>query len=191
MSQVQILPPRPSMHNKIKVLFLGFALLNDLYVCFMQVKSMNVNYYFLCSYPLAPDSIIQPGNWGRIMNSYNLANPNIYWLPLRELMFENIRLKEFPAKPSRFSSAFLCESVEDAKAFRQASSRFFDLLYEVSLVNPELPNHRGCLSLFDNANQGNMIDLENRARYYWAGTNIQKPELISISPIRILRNISV
>jgi hypothetical protein len=157
----------------------------------MQVGIMDVNYYFLCSYPLAPNSIIQPGNWGRILNSYNLLNPNMYWLPLRELMFENIRLKEFPAKPSRFASTFLCESIEDAIAFRNATSRYFDLLYEISLVNPELQKHRGCLSLFDNANQGNLIDLENRARNYWTGTNIQKPELISISPIRILRNIPI
>lgn len=112
----------------------------------------------------------------------------MHWLPLREYAFELVRSKEFKDLPSRLVAAFVCETEADMKKF-MANGRSFDMPYEVELVEPSLPFHRGCLTAFDNANAGTLNQLEERARVYWQGTNILFPELITMSPLRIIRRL--
>jgi hypothetical protein len=145
--------------------------------------------FFLCSYPLAARSIVDPGNWGRILRSYNLSQQNNWWLPLREFAFENVRLRYFPSKPSRLSSVFVCESQSDAEMFRQINKRAFDIVYEAEFVDPALPQHRGCLSHFDNAAQGDLSGLEKRGNDYWSASVVHRPEIVSESAIRIVRRV--
>jgi hypothetical protein len=145
--------------------------------------------FFLCSYPLAPGSVVEPGNWGRILRNYGLSHPNNCWMPLREYVFEGVRLKSHASKPSRLTSLFLFETIQDAQEFQKVGARPFDLLYEVVLLNPSAAQHRGCLNLFDNANQGTLADLEARAEDYWTAATVQRPELVCDSAIKILRRL--
>lgn len=149
------------------------------------------SYFFCCSYPLANGSVVEPGNWGRILRSYNLTQPNTMlspWLLLRETAFELVRFRQFPTLPSRLEAVFVCENRQDLETFK-SNGRILDISYEVELTDPTMPLHRGCLSEFTTAHQGCLDDLEARAQRYWMGTNVVQAEIVTLSPIRILRRL--
>jgi hypothetical protein len=146
-------------------------------------------YFYLCSYPLGVGSIIEPGNWGRILRAYNLNDANNRWLPLREHAFEVVRLRQYPHRPSRLEASFVCETLADLGAFKQSVGRPVDLAYEVEFVQSNAPSHRGCLSTMDNPPQGQVWTiplLEQRADAYWSGANVQRPEVATTSPLRVI-----
>lgn len=147
-------------------------------------------YFFCCSYPLASGSVIEPGNWGRMLRTYNLREGSRWWLPLREFIFEAVRSQQFPALPSRLEAFFACENEADLRKFMVG--RPMDIGYEVELTDPSQPFHKGCLNEFEFPNNGSPIlqhDIEERARRYWSGTNIANPEIVTLSPARILRRL--
>lgn len=143
-------------------------------------------YYFACSYPLAPGSIVNPGNWGRIIRQYNTGGFGNPWILFREEVFEKVRQSEFPTKPSRYESIFLCETKDTLSQFIQQAKRSLDLAYEVELIDATAPIHRGCLSNLDFAPQENMQSFTLKARSYWGGVNLQRPEIASTSSVRII-----
>jgi hypothetical protein len=143
------------------------------------------DYYFLCPYPLRVGSIVEPGNWGRILRRYTPGNANL-WLIVKEQVYEQIRREQFPALPSRLTSAFVCETLNDLRDFQTRTNRQFDLPYRVELVDVAAPSHRCCISQVD-SQQGDTIPiLEQRAMLYWAGNNIQRPEIITSSALRLV-----
>jgi hypothetical protein len=151
--------------------------------------SARLTYFYLCSYPLSPGSVIEPGNWGRFLRLYSLNDPNSRWLPLREYVFETVRLRAFPHLPSRLEAAFVCETLDGLADFKRSSPRPFDLAYEIELVDPNAAGHRGCLAYFDNPpppQQWTIPLLEERADAYWSGANVQRPEVVTMSPLRVV-----
>jgi hypothetical protein len=95
-------------------------------------------------------------------------------------------LRHFADKPSRFEALFACLNENDLNEFR-AANRPLDLSYEVELVDPSASSHVGDLTLANMQNTDSVPVFEQRATLYWQGTNIVKPELITVSPIRITR----
>lgn len=147
-----------------------------------------MQHYFYCySLPLEVGSVIRPGNWGRILRTYTPQSSPSPWLLTRELVYEAVRIRSFPQKPSRFDSLFVCLSETDLNEFRVSTNRHLDLGYEVELVDPQAPKHLGDWTLPNMQNTDNLLVFEQRATLYWQGTNIVKQELITISPIRITR----
>lgn len=144
------------------------------------------SYFFACSYPLEPGSIVRPGNWGRMIKSYTpqAGNP---WILVREMAYEEIRANEFPQKPSRFDSIFLCSSLEGISEFLRSNNRQFDIAYEVELVNPSATCHEGCLNNPVISAEDNYSSLLAKAREYWSATKVQNPELVTLSSVRILQ----
>jgi hypothetical protein len=76
--------------------------------------------FHLAPLRLAAGSVIEPGNWGRILKRYQ--NPHAQqqtmgngWLMARELVYEIARLNFAPEAPSRFQSCFAVESLEAAQ----------------------------------------------------------------------------
>jgi hypothetical protein len=53
-----------------------------------------------------------------------------------------VRLIDFPDKPSRFNATFSCESVDIIRCFH-GHHRPNDFIYEVDLVDPAAPTHKG------------------------------------------------
>ncbi len=148
---------------------------------------MTQRYFYCYSLPLEVGSVIRPGNWGRILRSYTpQAYPNA-WVLIRELVWEEVRLRYFPDKPSRFEGIFVCLNEEDLNEFRATANRRLDLPYEVELVDPSASSHVGDLTLANMQNMDSVTVFEQRAAQYWQGTNIVKSELITVSPIRITR----
>lgn len=139
------------------------------------------SYYHCAPLPLGPGSIICPGNWGRIKRQYE---ENALAL-LREVSFEAVRAAEFPTLPSRLTVAFVCTSEASAAVYRGKHARA-GLLYEVELVDPSAPSHVADHELFVQGFVG--IDGANDlARRYWRGESLGFPEMLTMSPLRILR----
>ena len=151
---------------------------------------MPQRYYYCCSLPLEPGSVIKPGNWGRILKKYTPQTSPNPWLFVRELVFESVRREAYPHKPNRFDAIFLCLTENDLIEFRDTNNRRLDIAYEIEVMDETAPSHIGDLSLANMANTDDYHVFENRARLYWQGENIVKQELITAIPIRIIRLIN-
>jgi hypothetical protein len=101
---------------------------------------MTARYFHCSSSLLSPDSIVEPGNWGRIIKNVGWLHPSA----LKEVALEHIRAQEFPAKPSRLLSIFLLDDANEAKFYAVSDGRQTTMLaYEVELLNPAVPTHSG------------------------------------------------
>lgn len=147
------------------------------------------SYFYCYSLPLAAGSVINPGNWGRILRMYTQQTNAQPWVLIRELAYEGVRRQQFPAKPSRFDGLFVCETEADLKDFRMAANRRLDIGYEVELVDPSASCHRGDRTLPNLQPTDDLPTFETRAVLYWQGTSIMKPELLTLSSIRIVRQL--
>lgn len=116
-------------------------------------------YFYACSYPLEPGSIVRPGNWGRILRLESIT-PQSSWVILREQVFEAVRAREFPNCPSRLEATFLCETVQAIQSFQQTAGRPYDLCYEVELVDAHRPLHRTCMAILESTTQGPLSLIE-------------------------------
>lgn len=143
-------------------------------------------YYHSAPLHLAPESIIQPGNWGRILNSYRQSHLNNAWLLAREMAFEAIRSSEFSGLPSRLSCAFVFESLEHATQYRNQFSPW-NLIYEVEIVSPDAPSHRAAFNLVQfPGDQTEFLPVTvSLARKYWGGSDVEVAEILTMSPLRI------
>jgi len=91
------------------------------------------DYFHLSSALLAPGSIIEPGNWGRIIRAAGWQHS----LALRETALELGRLAKFPNAPSRLECAFVFLTMNEAIDFRNAGTGFaMHCLYRVRLNDP-------------------------------------------------------
>lgn len=152
-----------------------------------------MSYFYQCSYPLEVGSVILPGNWGRIVSRYAINQDlALARRALVEVVFEHIRCIEFPERPSRREATFLCESEPDLTAFRNVTNRYWDVAYEVELVDASTALHRASLDHFDMAwgENATLATVEVAARMYWRGGEaLPRPEVLTKSPIRITRQI--
>jgi hypothetical protein len=147
---------------------------------------MTSQYYFACSYLLEVGSVVLPGNWGRILRMYTTSGFGNAWIQYREDVFEKVRRDEYPNKPSRLKSIFVCETEQGLRDFMQQTGRNIDLLYAVSLMEPEEPLHRGCLSLLQLQQQENVDTFTQKARLYWSPSSaLSRPEIVTTSRVRI------
>lgn len=144
-------------------------------------------FYFCCSLPLAPGSIVNPGNWGRIIKLYSPQTSPNAWLFVRELIFEQVRREFFPNKPSRFEAIFLCPDIISIQRFKNDNKRILDLVYEVDIIDATAPRHIGDWSLCNMDNSYNHSIFIDRARQYWAGNSVTNPEVCTTSSIKVLR----
>lgn len=87
---------------------------------------------------LAPGSIIQPGNWGRVIRAFGWQHGQA----LREMALEQARLAYNPKLPSRMDAAFVMPTAEEARTFRTNSQGFQQhILYRVTLCDPNTASH--------------------------------------------------
>lgn len=149
-----------------------------------------MTYFLCCSLPLASGSVVNPGNWGRILRLYTPQNSPNPWILTRELIFELVRVRSFAAKPSRFECLFVCPTEAALADFRINAGRALDLGYEVELVDTGAPGHLGDWGAANIQPTANFSVYENNAHAYWQGASIAKPELATMSPIRVIRLLS-
>lgn len=91
-------------------------------------------FYHLNSTLLDVGSVIMPGNWGRIIRR---IGPN-HGRWVIETAMEELRQREFPNRPSRLTSAFVLDSLDEANFYRDVDqSRSIMCLYRVEFVDPQ------------------------------------------------------
>ena len=147
--------------------------------------------YHYAQLRLGAGSIIEPGNFGRLIKRYNdYRSAQQGWLMARELIFESVR--PVP-KPSRFSACFVLLTEADAKTYRQTNDpNFYQVLHEVEIVDATLAQHTGGLSWIDAPPTPSPI-LDRwrfQASQYWAGsagTVERGSELLTASQLRVIR----
>ena len=147
--------------------------------------------YFYCSpEPLDVGSVVDPGEWRRILRTYNHQIFSDAWTVLvGELVYEIVRRELFPTKPSRFHCLFLCTSEDGLLDFRAAYGRARDIGYEVELVNPQAQSHLGDWTLPNVRSTDDVAAIARHALLYWRGISVANPQLATLSPIRIARRL--
>lgn len=143
-------------------------------------------YFHAAPLALGAKSIIQPGNWGRIIRRY--TQNQINWaIAVREVTFESIRLAEYPQKPSRMEAAFVFEDIETVRTHIQKHSTH-GVIHRVELTDNTVPTHRADYKLLDfpDPNTPLIPWCEEISRKYWKSQDIQVPEVVTLSPLRIL-----
>lgn len=134
-------------------------------------------------------SIILPGNWGRMLETYTTADIN--YVLAREQTYEMTRIKSFPTLPSRLQCVFLFDDLNSAVNSYSHFARC--LLSEVEIVDPSLPIHKGDMGLADSPNPPGPYKklIEDRATNFWSGNSVTGApmEVITASPVRIIRTL--
>lgn len=93
-----------------------------------------MNYFHLAGPQLAVGSVIEPGNWGRIIRRASWAHN----LAIREMALEHARALRFPSRPSRLDAAFVLPTREEAERFQSKEQGFnMHVLYRVTLRKPD------------------------------------------------------
>lgn len=155
----------------------------------------STTYFHYAGIKLAPGSIIEPGNWGRMVRLYPTnADANNAWRLARELVFEQVREREFPKLPSRLNSCFVFESRDHARSASNGMNGYWNLLYEVELVQPDLARHRGDFDLLSACMQADntpfLAKATRSATSYWSGViHSNVPEILTASPLRVIRSV--
>jgi hypothetical protein len=147
--------------------------------------------YFHCApVPLGNDSIIEPGNWGRIIRLYTPNDAGTYNIAYRESVLETYRQLHCPEKPSRLDCIFTCPTIDGARMYRQKWGKL-NFIYEVAPVR-KCRTHVGDYELalfqidvpyFDNFPQ--------RVARYWSDELKEFPEALLAGPVKILRRIAL
>ena len=152
---------------------------------------MQSNYFHAAPIPLKPGSVIEPGNWGRVIKATRFNNGGLPMFYIRELVFENVRLREFPALPSRFESAFVFETAEAVIQFANGDGTRRDLCYEVEMVDPQANSHAAAINLVRDGQIGEFAIpfWENLAGNYWRGMGEGTREILTLSSLRIVKRV--
>ena len=140
-------------------------------------------YYNACSYLLGVGSIILKGNWGRGLKIKR--EKHSCWR--REIIFENVRKKNYLNRPSRFNCNFLCTSTKDLQRFVKEYDRWFDIFYLVEPINPSASIFETNISYIPPPNETNFVFKKAAHRYWKADETIEGiKEILVDSDIRIL-----
>lgn len=147
-------------------------------------------YFWAAGLSLAGGSIVEPGNWGRVMRRQQWSHGNVVVGTARELGLELIRREVAPNAPSRLDCAFAFLKGNGARQFLASTPGRTDVVYEVELVEPDAPHLIADLSEFGALiQQPTGLEFAAVATRYWAGTASTNPnaELLTLSPLRVLR----
>ncbi len=156
----------------------------------------NANRYFHClPAQLAPGSILEPGNWGRIIRAYTLAQntpPGISPVAYRELIWELVRKLVAPQKPSRLNCVFACPTEDELRVFMSERNNLTDVAYEIEAVDEpaiHIASHDLPLLRFPQ-NQPYFSEIESLAEAYWSGTPPpRRREVVIGGPVRVVRRL--
>jgi len=131
--------------------------------------------------PTGPLVKLDPDTGYPIDNTgYWLLVPKSDWMEnqwratqLVELLFEEIREREFLEKPSRFESFFAFETQSDAENFRMGYGRTNCYIYQIQVEESAI-THGADWHWLDCASMSLEV-IEGRAREYWKGSCTEDP----------------
>lgn len=130
--------------------------------------------------PLGVGSVIEPGNWGRLMR----FNDQQSFVVQREKILEEVRAAHYPNKPSRMNCVFCLMFSSDAAAYRDEFGPR-NIIYEVDATRDSASVHIAPIALVPSEE---VSDLAQAAHNYWsfslvdqaqASSADQQPHLVS------------
>lgn len=160
--------------------------------CWRKRAKFWMPHFHCASLPLARGSIIEPGNWGRIIRNagwpHNLSG--------RETILEHVRATQYSHKPSRFEAAFFFDDENEALFYANSDGRQITMItYEVELLSSAAPQHTAD---WRNVAASGSLDLK-WASNYWSGQmlpmhadgkwNAACREVVAITAMKILRRL--
>lgn len=146
---------------------------------------------------LRAGSIIEPGNWGRLLHFHPVVQTStgkagIEMLLARELAFEMVRAQRFGEKPSRLSCCFVLPTIEDVHKYRQHAGA--NVLHRVEACEFDAKRHRASLTHCAVPDAGVALPgLISAAESYWqgaAGRPEDATEMLLDGAIRVVENLS-
>ena len=152
-------------------------------------------YFHFAQLRLAAGSVIEPGNFGRLLRCYrptlNGQGFGNAWLLCRELIFEQARPAD---KPSRWQCCYVVPSEKDVQCYRAANDVFrLQIVHEVEFTQPSLISHTGALSFLDMVDGSEFLEPERiAAQQYWSGAPgiLEKgTEVLTASALRVIRSL--
>lgn len=160
--------------------------------------------YHLSPLPLRAESVIEPGNWGRIVRATGWRHP----FAAEEVMLEEVRQNSFPHLPSRLECAFYFDDIAQAIHFANEQAQkdnghlvgHSQILYQVELDNPTAPHHeadwRDVKPFFPYDMKNDPLNLDWCRRYWLGAPSPWKHELptmrrehLTLSALRIVQRV--
>ena len=146
--------------------------------------------YFHCApQPLGIGSIIEPGNWGRIIRLYEPDNKVVSVQALNEACLEYARRLHAPTAPSRLDCVFALPDIDSAKnyAFRHSPR---NIIYEIEPMDRNAAMHIGDYEVSIEPHTDRYFDkIFDRGLRYWTTENPSYPEVLFACPIRVISQI--
>ena len=150
-------------------------------------------FFHMASVLLAPGSVIEPGNYGRMLRAYK-AGFSDPWRLVTELVFEQVRKTTRPNAVSRLGACFVFEDHPTAHNHRDRLGDDLVVIYEVELVDETRPRFLGDFSLMSDAFalRGNgavpfLPWTEQLATKYWHAEPTGAREILTTSALRVVR----
>ncbi|EMH7333712.1 DUF2441 domain-containing protein [Serratia marcescens] len=110
----------------------------------------------------------------------------------REFVFERVRRNNYPLLPSRMTSTYLVESIEEAKAWSSilnTESNDFSILEVEALPETKIfHTYAGHIDNWENALKD--LEIEANAHAYWRGTKLGHAEILASGPLLVINHIS-
>jgi uncharacterized protein DUF2441 len=136
-----------------------------------------------------PDDVIQPGNWGRVIQGIGPAHGRFY----PEYVLESLRRREFPEKPSRLLCAFAFENFDRAAKWnRVVVEGIQEHIYAVTVPENAL-THRGNVGWIEAMPLYRTFDgLDECVRNYWKGVDRDPEywEVAVVAPLTVQNRLS-
>jgi hypothetical protein len=151
----------------------------------MGAPSMTI-YYHCAPIRLGAGSIIEAGNWGRLIKTIYKAGENDGTSKIIfELAFEAMRVSINPNLPSRLSCLFCCPTLEDAQSFRSSHAPL-TIIHRVRKTDPEAAVHHTNWSLWGLGTGANYEASESRIRSYWTDAPTQNIEVLVDCSVEVI-----
>lgn len=142
--------------------------------------------YHCAPIPLRAGSVIEPGNWGRLIDRYESDNGQVQVNALNEIALEFARQTYAPSKPSRLNCLFVIEDEEGARVYRDAHQPA-GLIYKVEPVEAFGPVHIGNYTFPVQTHLGRYVPQTfARFRSYWVDEASENREVLISCAARIL-----
>ncbi|ENN86037.1 hypothetical protein RHSP_31740 [Rhizobium freirei PRF 81] len=130
-------------------------------------------------------SVIEVGNWGRLIRSmYQTGQTDGTSKIVFEMAYEAMRLACNPSAPSRLNCVFCCPTLDEAKKYWEANARA-NIIYKVCPVDPSCSMHVTSWAFYGFGNGLNYTAAEQRVRAYWTETPIDQLEVLVGGSVRV------
>jgi hypothetical protein len=153
-----------------------------------------VRLFHVSPQPLRPDFVLTAGHFGRMLESFTTKNASddssAPWRMASEMIVEMIRTIEFPHRPSRLNCCYAWRDETAAREFLSQAPPGYCLTAVVAL-NPDAKQFLADFQLMSAVTRFRE-DVPflpwnvQIARHYWSGEQIQVPELLIESNLRVL-----